>query len=703
MIKYKKDIDNIVTLTFDMEGRDTNIINQELGAALVPVLEHLKEEKEKAALRGVIITSAKKTFLSGGELDYLYHNDSAESVFNFSQSIQKLHRELERPGVPVVAAINGSALGGGFELALACHHRIVVDQASTRLGNPEAQLGMMPGGGGVIRLMWLLGIERAFPILAEGRQFNPSEALQAGLIDALAIDERTMMEQAKAWLLEHPDNCRSWDVDPKKAKPATDAARIIQKLTAQLSQGKFGNQSAPRAILNTMAQGSKVDFDTACRIESRYFTKLILGRECKNRMKAFWYDFNAIKQGAMRPKGVGKFRPRKVGIIGAGRMGSGIAVCCLQRGLEVVMKDVSKAIADKGKEKVKQQLQALVGQARISQEQYKKMLGRISSTENSAAFEDCDIVIEAVFEHEMVKAKVTREATEYMDAYTVFASNTISIPITKLAAHAKHPKNYVGLHFFAPVDRVPLVEIVKGQQSSEETIARAYDFVKFIRKTPVLVKDTWGFYVSRVQNTYILEGIQLLQEGYPPALIEKLGIQAGMPKGALEMADDISLSLVLRYENQAATHYGSKYIQHPAANVLSKMLDKLERPGRNKGAGFYEYTEEGGKGLWSGLTEHFPVTQKQYARELLIERFLFTQVIEAVWCLQEKIICSVPEANLGSILGWGFPGSKGGVIQFINDYGQERFVDQCRQYEASFGPRFKVPRLLREKVEKELL
>ena len=420
-------------------------------------------------------------------------------------------------------------------------------------------------------------------------------------------------------------------------------------------------------------------------------------------MKAYWYDFNAIKEGAMRPKGFGKFRPRKVGIIGAGVMGSGIAVSCLLHGLEVVLKDVSKPIADRGREEVAQRLHTMIQEARLNASQAAQMLAKISTTEDPQQFKACDIVIEAVFENEMVKTKVMREAEEYMDEYGVFASNTVSIPITELASHSLRPQNYIGLHFFAPVDDVPLVEIVKGRATSEETIARAYDFVKMIRKTPILVKDTWGFYVSRVQNTYILEGIQMLQEGYAPALIENLGVQSGMPNGALALADELSLPLVLRYEQQAAKHYGTKYIQHPAAQLLSTMINDLNRQGKQHRAGFYEYEEGKPQHLWPELGAHFPNTKTDYSREHLIERFLFAQVIEAVWCLQEGIIHSVAEANLGSIFGWGFPGFKGGVIQFISDYGKTAFIAKCEEYEALFGPRFKAPKLLKQPVESELL
>ncbi|MEM9917533.1 MAG: 3-hydroxyacyl-CoA dehydrogenase NAD-binding domain-containing protein [Bacteroidota bacterium] len=707
MIRYKKDTDNIVTLTLDMEKRNINIINHKLGKAFAPIVAHLQEEKSKGQLRGIIITSAKRNFLVGGDLEYLHQVDSITESFEFSAGLQQVFRDLERPGVPVVAAINGTALATGFELALACHHRIVINQPSIRLGHPEVTLGLMPGSGGSIRLLWLLGMEKAFTVLTSGKRYRPEEALEVGIIDALAKDKADLMEQARQWLLERQEGRRKWDTSSGQVPGGTawdkGMARQIQGLAARLLKENFGNYPAPRAILNTLAEGSKVDFDTACRIESRYFTQLVNSKEARNMMKAFWFDFESIKTGERRPKGFGRFRPKKVGIIGAGMMGSGIAVNCLLHGLEVVLKDVSKPIADRGKDFAMAKLKELRQRGMITAADEKKMLSCIHTTELSEDFKSCDLVIEAVFENALVKNKVIKEAELHMDKYAFLASNTVSIPITDLAKDSIRPENFVGLHFFAPVERVPLVEIVKGKQTSEETLARAYDFVKTIRKTPIIVKDTWGFYVSRVQNTFILEGIQMLKEGYSPALIENLSLQSGMPSSALSLADDLSLPMVLKYEQQAAKHYGNKYIQHPAADVLSIMIDKLGRSGKTKLAGFYDYQTDGSKALWTGLSEHFPRNQKAYDQRELIERFLFAQVIEAVWCMQEGIIQSVAEANLGSIYGWGFPDFKGGVLQYVNDYGPAQFIDRCQHYESLHGPRFKVPRLLRKQVEQGLL
>lgn len=702
MISYKKDTDHIVTLTLDMAGRDANIINHEVTQSFLPVIEHLRAEKQKGTLRGVIITSSKKSFCIGGDLEYLSKTDDPTTIFELAEQLKSTFRSLENPGVPVVAAINGTALGAGFELALACHHRIAIDKNTTQFGFPEAQLGLIPGGGGITRLMWLLGIRKAYPVLSGGHRYTPQEALQLELIDELASNQREMLEKARVWIMNTREARRSWDqegtVIPGGMAQDPEVAIFLRNEAARLFVSGAHRLPAQRALLSILYEGSKVDFDTACRLESRHFTSLLRGQETKNMIKAFWADQNFIKNGGNRPKGYGKFRPRKVGIIGAGRMGSGIAYVCLDFGMEVVLKDVSKPIAERGRDYVSKRLEQMQASGRKKPEECKAMLQRIQTTESSADFEHCDLVIEAVFENRMVKQKVMREAEEYIDDYSLFGTNTISIPITRLAEGSLRPANYIGLHFFSPAEEVPLVEIVRGADTSDESVARAFDFVRAIRKTPIVVKDDWGFFAARVQNTFILEGITMLSEGYPPALIENLGVQAGMPKGALALADSLGLNMVLRYENQAAEHYGSKYIQHPAVEVLRIMLEELQRPGQQKRAGFFSYQGEKATELWEGLNETFSSSKKRAKNEELMERFLFAQVLEAVWCMQEKVIHSVPAANLGSIYGWGFPAFKGGVIQYVNDYGVDAFVKRCAVFKKKYGQRFSVPSKLKDIV-----
>jgi 3-hydroxyacyl-CoA dehydrogenase / enoyl-CoA hydratase / 3-hydroxybutyryl-CoA epimerase len=702
MIRYEKDTNNIVTLTLEMAGSPYNIISHDIGKSFVSVLNHLKSEKTKGLLRGVIITSAKKNFLHGGDLEFYYNCTDPKEIFESSQNLSHFFRELESPGVPVVAAINGTALGPGFGLALACHHRIVLDKPDIMLGLPETSLGLMPSGGEIIRLMWLLGIEKAYHITCDGHYYTPKEAFVAGVIDELATDEKDLIAKAKAFLTDNPLVRRPWDTEGEQIPDGSvrDArtGATIRRLTAEQYLRTRHIFPSYEAILSTLVEGSRVDFDTACLIQSRYFTTVCLTKEAKNMTKAFWYDHMAIKHGANRPKGFGKFRPKKVGVVGAGLMGSGIAYACAKAGLSVVLKDISRSVAEKGKHYTAEKLRVLVERKELTEEEAKATLGRIEATEKSEAFQGCDIIIEAVFENPQLKSKVIKESENYLDQYCIIASNTSSIPITKLGKTTARPANFCGMRFFRFVEDEPLVEIVKGEATSDETIARAFDFIKMIHKVPIIVKDSWGFFSGRVRNTYILEGISLLQEGFAPALIENLGVQTGMKSGPLAWADDLSLDLIQEYERQAAELYGPKYVRHPAAETLDMMIN-TGRNGRDVRNGFYDYDRDGVRTeLWKGLKNDAPTPQ--YDAHEVTERLLFVQILEALWCYQEGVIGSVEEANIGSLYGWGFPSVRGGVLQYINDYGAANFAEKCRFYEKKHGQRFKMPKILRGVAER---
>ncbi|PHI20244.1 3-hydroxybutyryl-CoA epimerase [Lewinellaceae bacterium SD302] len=709
MIHYRKDTDKIVTLFLDMDGRDGNVINHEIVAAFEPLLEHLLGEKDKGELNGVIITSNKKTFLEGGDLEYLYHATDPEELYHSSLKLKRFLRDLEQPGVPVVAAINGDAIGTGFELALACHHRIVLDNPKIRVGHPEVKIGLIPSGGAIIRLMWLLGIERAFPLLLEGRRYSPQEALKVGIIDSLASNRKEMLEQAKAWLLTHPDCRRTWD-DPDQGIPGgtahdPDLGHRIRLMTAKLSSTTHDRFPAHRAIIEILAEGSKVDFETAYRLDSRYYAHLATTPVSKSMISTFWFDKQAVRKGLNRPKGYGRFRPKRVGVIGAGRMGSAIAFTALRNGLEVRLKDVSQPIADRGLAYISEKIDSYIERGTFQPEEKEELLNRVKATDRNDVFEECDLIIEAVYENKMVKQKVLREAEDHLDEYSIFATNTISIPVSQLAEQARRPENYVGIHFFVPAEKNSVVEIVKGENTSEETVARAFDFATAIRKTPLVVKDVWGFYAGRVQNTYILEGITMLQEGYPAALIENIGVQSGMPKGPLELADELGLEIVRRYERQAAEHYGSNYEPHPAASALDKMIDELNRKGRSAKGGFYNYDrsdEDHQYELWPDLHQHFSITKDGYDRRRMQERFLYTQVIEAGWCMHEGVLKSRAAANLGSVYGWGFPAHTGGVMRYVYTYGLEKFIARCAFFQERYGPRFRMPGYFKKITMEEL-
>lgn len=705
MISYRKDTDLIATLILDMEGRNSNVINPDIVAKFAPLIDHLKEEKAKGQLKGIIISSGKSDFLQGGDLESLYHQSDPSKLFEAAQRLKSFLRDLEQPGVPVVAAINGHALATGFELALACHHRIALDDTKMRLGHPEVNLGLVPSGGAIVRLMWLLGIERAYPILVEGRRYSPHEALKVGLIDQLASSQADMLDKAKCWLLENPEYRNPWD-DPDRQIPggsAQDAmlGHRIRLLTAKLSATTNDQYPAQQAIIDLLAEGSKVDFDTACVLDSRYYAKVASGQVCKSMISTFWFDKNAVRSGWNRPKGIGRFRPKRIGIIGAGQMGSGIAFACIRRGLDVVLKDVSIPVAERGRTFVENRIDEYIKRGTFQPSERQELLDKLTVIDTSDQFADCDLVIEAVFENQMIKTKVTREAEEYLDEYGIMATNTISIPISTLAASSRRPANYVGLHFFPPAEQVSLVEIVKGKQTTDETVARAFDFATLIRKTPIVVKDVWGFYAARVQNTYILEGITLLQEGHPPGLVENLGLQVGMPKGPLSLADDLGLDIVKSYEDQAALHYGKHYVQHPAAVALRSMIEN-DRIGKSRDAGFFDYFSDGTSSVWAKLPELFPSTKADFDRKDIFERLLFAQIIEAGWCLQERVVASHAAANLGSIYGWGFPSYTGGVLRYIYTYGHTEFMDKAASLEKTHGQRFKLPKYLKQLTAEDL-
>ena len=700
MIRLAKDTDHIATLTLDMAGEADNLLNHELVDAFQPVLEYLLAEKQRGALRGVVIRSAKRTFLAGGELEYLRRSETPAEVFAMTQRLNGLLRTLESPGVPVVAALNGTALGIGFEFALACHYRVALDAPRSAFGFPEVNLGIMPGAGGCIRLMWLLGLEQAYPLLTSGHRYTPRQALALGLVEEVVGTEAELLERARGYILATPHGARAWDRQghiPHGTARRAEVANYVVREAARIAAEHRMHYPAYAAILSTLAEGSKVDFDTALRIEARRYTELITGATATNMINAFWFERRELTGGANRPKGFGKFRARAVGVIGAGLMGMGIGYSCARAGLRVVIKDVSRAVALRGRAIAEEEAEAEVARGTLSEPESAALLGRIAFTERNEDFEDCDVVVEAVFENENLKTKVIREVGQRIDEYALLASNTLSIPITRLGRAAARPEQFVGLHFFPPAQTVPLVEIVRGERTSDESIARAFDVARAIKKIPILVRDTWGFYVARVQNTYILEGVTMLLDGYPAALIENLGRQLGFPHGPLALADRLTLELVMGYERQAAEHYGQRYEQHPAVEVLTRMLDE-GRGGRVGGQGFYEHAGLADARLWPGLHEAFPATQPGFDRVALEERLLFTQVMEAGWCLQEEVLSLVSEANLGSIYGWGFPANHGGVIQYARQYGREAFLARACALVAENGPRFKVPRAIREVI-----
>ncbi|MBC9251302.1 3-hydroxyacyl-CoA dehydrogenase [Pseudomonas alcaligenes] len=706
-IRYEKGQDNIVVLTIDMPGQSANTMNAVYREAMGQTVARLEAEKDSIA--GVIVTSAKKTFFAGGDLNELIKvtKADAKSFYDMILNIKGQLRRLETLGKPVVAAINGAALGGGWEICLACHHRIALDSASTQLGLPEVTLGLLPGGGGVVRMVRILGLEKALPYLAEGKKVRPDAALKAGLIHDIAATPEEMLSKARAWIAANPTAVQPWDVKGYKipgGTPSTPAvAQMLAIAPSVLRDKTKGCFPAPEKIMCAAVEGAQVDFDTAQIIEARYFTELTTGQVAKNMIGTFWFQLNEINAGSSRPQGIPQYVTKKVGVLGAGMMGAGIAYVSAAAGIEVVLKDVSIEAAEKGKAYSAKLLDKKVSKGHMTADKRDTFLARIKPTASDADLEGCDLVIEAVFEDRGLKAKVNAAAEAAALPEAVIASNTSTLPITGLATAVQRPDKFIGLHFFSPVDKMPLVEIIRGEQTSDETLARGFDYVLQIKKTPIVVEDSRGFFTSRVFGTFTNEGIAMLGEGVSAAMIENEARKAGMPVGPLAISDEVSMSLMEHIRKQTVADLaaeGKQIPQHPAFNVIELMLKEYKRPGKAAGGGFYEYPEGGKKHLWPELKTRFEKADAQISQEDVRDRILFIQAIETVRCVEEGVLKSVADANIGSIFGIGFAAWTGGALQFINQYGIKDFVARAQYLAEQYGERFLPPALLLEKAAK---
>lgn len=705
-IKWDKDADGIVTLTLDDPTGSANVMNEHYKESMHNAVERLVAEKD--SITGVVITSAKKTFFAGGDLKGLIQigPENAEEAFAEVEAIKADLRKLETLGKPVVAAINGAALGGGLEIALACHHRIAADVKGVQIGLPEVTLGLLPGGGGVTRTVRMFGIQKAFmEILSQGTRFKPAKAKEIGLIDELVGSVEELVPAAKAWIKANPDaGVQPWDTKGYKMPGGTPAspslAGILPSFPALLKkQLKGAPMPAPRAILCAAVEGAMVDFDTASRIESRYFTELVTGQVAKNMIQAFFFDLQTINGGGSRPDNIPASRPTKVGVLGAGMMGAGIAYVSAKAGFEVVLKDVTLEAAQRGKGYSEKLEAKAVERGRTTQEKSQALLDRIKPTADVADLAGVDFVIEAVFENSELKHKVFGEIEDIVAPNAILGSNTSTLPITGLATAVKRQEDFIGIHFFSPVDKMPLVEIIKGEKTSDEALARVFDYVLAIGKTPIVVNDSRGFYTSRVIGTFGNEALAMLGEGVEPASIERAGGMAGYPAAPLQLSDELNLELMQKIatETRKATEAeGKTYEPHPAEAVVNKMVE-LGRSGKLKGAGFYEYADGKRVGLWPGLRELFNSGSTQIPLQDIIDRMLFAEALETQKCLDEGVITSTADANIGSIMGIGYPAWTGGTAQFIQGYqgelgtGKAAFVARARQLAERYGDRFNPP------------
>lgn len=706
-IRYEAGQDRIVVLTIDMPGQSANTMNAVYGAAMAGCVTRLLAEKDSIA--GVIITSAKNTFFAGGDLNELIKVGKADAK-DFHDRVLELKqqlRTLETLGKPVVAAINGAALGGGWEICLACHHRIALDHPSLQIGLPEVTLGLLPGGGGVVRMVRKLGLEKALPYLLEGKKVRAAQALQAGLVDQLAVDRDDLLAKARAWILGNPAAQQPWDIKGYQIPGGTPShpkvAQMLAIAPSILRSKTQGCMPAPEKILCAAVEGAQVDFDTAQLIETRYFTELTTGQVAKNMIGTFWFQLNEINAGGSRPQGFAPYVTRKVGVLGAGMMGAGIAYVSALAGIEVVLKDINLAAAEKGKAHSAALLEKKVARGQLSSEQREITLARIQPSAEDADLAGCDLIIEAVFEDRELKARVSAAAQRVVGAQALIASNTSTLPITGLARAVADPGKFIGLHFFSPVDKMPLVEIIKGAHTSDESLARGFDYVLQIKKTPIVVNDSRGFFTSRVFGTFTNEGIAMLGEGVAAPLIETEARKAGMPIGPLAISDEVSLSLMSHIRQQTARDLEAEdrpLPSHPAFAVIDLLLNDCQRPGKAAGGGFYDYPPGAQKHLWPELKARFERADRQIPSKDVRDRLLFVQALETVRCVEEGVLMSTADANIGSIFGIGFAPWTGGALQFINQYGLKDFVARSRYLAEQYGERFAPPALLLAKASR---
>ncbi|WP_166906459.1 3-hydroxyacyl-CoA dehydrogenase NAD-binding domain-containing protein [Mycobacterium sp. DL440] len=705
-IQWDKDADGIVTLTLDDPTGSANVMNEHYKESMHAAVERLVAEQD--SITGVVITSAKKTFFAGGDLKGMMNvgPDDAAASFAEVEFIKADLRKLETLPKPVVAAINGAALGGGLEIALATNHRIAADVKGSQIGLPEVTLGLLPGGGGVARTVRMFGIQKAFmEILSQGTRFSPAKAKDTGLVDELVGSVEELVPAAKAWIKANPEaHAQPWDVKGYKIPGGTPSspalAAILPSFPALLKkQLKGAPMPAPRAILDAAVEGAQVDFDTATRIESRYFVSLVTGQTAKNMIQAFFLDLQAINGGASRPEGIAKQEIKKIGVLGAGMMGAGIAYVSAKAGYDVVLKDVTQEAADKGKAYSEGIEAKALKRGKTTEEKSAALLAKITPTADPQDLKGVDFVIEAVFENQELKHKVFQEIEDIVEPNALLGSNTSTLPITGLATGVKRQEDFIGIHFFSPVDKMPLVEIIKGEKTSDEALARVFDYTLAIRKTPIVVNDSRGFFTSRVIGTFVNEALAMLGEGVEPASIEQAGSQAGYPAAPLQLSDELNLELMHKIAvatKEGIEAAGGTYEKQMNEVVVEKMIE-LGRPSRLKGAGFYEYVDGKRTQLWPGLKETFNSGSVELPLQDMIDRMLFAEALETQKCIDEGVLTSTADANIGSIMGIGFPPYTGGSAQFIVGYegaggvGQAAFVARAKELAAKYGDRFLPP------------
>jgi len=713
---YEVDADGVAVITWDVQGKSMNVMSREGLAQLDGFVDDALADD---AVKGVVITSGKDSFAGGMDLNIIAKmreeagDEPAKGLFEGLMSIHAILRKIERAGMdpktlkggkPIAAALPGTALGIGLEIPLACHRIFVADNPKAKIGLPEILVGIFPGAGGTTRLARKLGTMAAAPFLLEGKMSDPKKAKGAGLIDEV-VPADELFASAKAWVLSATDKdiVKPWDAKGYKM-PGGNAYHPAGFMTfvgasAMINGKTKGVYPAPKALLSAVYEGSMVDFDTAIRIEARQFVSVLMNPSSGNMIRSLFINKEALEKGANRPD-VPDEKVKKVGVIGAGMMGAGIAYVSAQAGIEVVLIDRDQEAADRGKNYSEKLLDKALSRKKITEEKKAAVLGLINATPDYSALAGCDLVVEAVFEEPGIKAEATAKAEAHLPEDAIFATNTSTLPITELAKASRNAETFIGIHFFSPVDKMLLVEIIKGEKTGDRAVAKSLDFVRQIKKTPIVVNDARYFYANRCILPYTNEGIRMLREGVSPVLIENAAKLLGMPVGPLQLTDEVSIDLGAKIARATKAALGDAYADSDVDEVAF-WLEEIGRLGRKANAGFFNYDEKGKRtGFWEGLAERYPVAEEQPDLVEIQHRLLMVQSLEAVRALEEGVLMDIREGDVASILGWGFAPWTGGTLSWLDMIGSGKAVEICDDLEAKFGARFKAPALLRDLAEK---
>ena len=708
--KWDKDADGIVTITWDMPGRSMNVLSNSSTAEMGKWIEAVAKDD---SIKGVVLTSGKPAFCAGADLGEMEGNaDGAAKAgattdpeaalrarLDGIMNMNRLLRTLETCGKPIVAAINGTALGGGLEVTLACHNRIASDNPRTQLGLPESKVGLLPGAGGTQRLPRMIGAANALPLILQGTSLNPQAALKAGVVSKV-VPESALIAEAKRWIKESPSAVQPWDEKgfkvPGGQPNEKGAAQVFTMGNAMLRKTTYGNYPAQLAIMKCVYEGLCVPIDTALRIEARHFLQLMGRPEAKAMIRSLFLSMQELGKGARRPQDQERKKIEKLGVLGAGVMGAGVAYVSAKAGMQVVLLDRDQAAADKGKDYSANVENKAIEKGRSNEAKRDEILGRILPTADYDDLKGCDLIIEAVFEDREIKADVTKKTEAVVGADCIFGSNTSTLPITELSEASERPESFIGIHFFSPVERMGLVEIICGKKTSDEALARAIDYTMQIRKTPIVVNDSRGFYTSRSVGTFVNEGVEMLKEGISPVLIENAARMSGMPMGALELFDSVGIDTALKIRRQTRKDLDIAEPDDGEA-FMAWIVEECGRPGRKTGKGFYDYNERGSRGsLWPDLMTRRNDWNTSEDVEILKKRFLYRQAVEAVRCVEENVVTDPRDADIGAILGWGFAPFTGGPLSLIDAIGTDVFLKEITAFAKKYGEGFKPPKLLKE-------